>query len=176
MAVATDHRATEQALAEANTPYAVLRCAGYFEARTAMIPFWRTCGAVLGAAADGRVSSASRTDLAHEAAAVLTTSGHEGAVYELAGYRAYTLSEFAAELSRQTGEQLPYIDLDTDEFEARLVDAGLTTRLAANLADYDRATAAGEAVVDTGDLGRLVGGQLTELPDAIGAALGTGSK
>lgn len=171
MLVAADHRATEHALDEANTPHAVLRCAGYFEARTAMIGFWRARGEVLGAAGDGRVSSVSRADLAQAAAVVLTTAGHEGAIYELASDTPYTLSAFAAELSRQTGTPLPYVDLDVAELEARLVEAGFAPRLAVNLADYDRATATGEAVVDTGDLRRLVGRPVTELPEAIAHAL-----
>lgn len=173
MMVAADHRVTERALAEASTPHAVLRCAGYFEARTTMIPYWRARGEVLGAGADGKVSSASRADLAEAAAVVLTTAGHEGAVYELAGEQPYTLREFAAELSCQTGEQLPYVDLTVEEFQARLIDGGIAPRLAANLADYDRATAAGETVVSTGDLRRLVGRPLTELPEAIASALAT---
>jgi NAD(P)H dehydrogenase (quinone) len=171
MLVAADHRATERALDQGSAPYAVLRCAGYFEARTAMIGFWRARGEVLGAAAGGQVSSVSRADLADAAAVVLTTAGHEGAVYELASDEAYTLPAFAAELGRQTGTPLPYVDLDVAEFEARLVEGGLAARLAVNLADYDRATAAGEAVVDTGDLRRLVGRPLTELPEAIAHAL-----
>lgn len=171
MLVAVDHRATEQALDSVSTPRVVLRCAGYFEARTGMIPFWRTLGEVLGAAGDGRVSSVSRVDLAVAAAVVLTTDGHDGAIYELAGDEPYTLSEFAAELSRQTGDRLPYVDVDVDEFEARLVGAGLQRRLAVNLADYDRAAAAGEALVETGELRRLVGRPLTELSEAIARAL-----
>ncbi|UXA05353.1 NAD(P)H-binding protein [Mycobacterium sp. SMC-2] len=171
MMIAVDHRATEHALTETSIPHAVLRCAGYFEARTAMIGFWRARGEVLGASGDGRVSSAVRADLADAAAAVLTTDGHDGAVYELASDVPYTLAEFAAELSRQTGEALPYVDLDQETFESRLLDAGLSARIATSLADYERATAAGEAVVDTGDLRRLVGRPLTELAGAIERAL-----
>lgn len=171
MLVASDHRATERELAQGTTPYVVLRCAGYFEARTPMIGFWRTRGEVLGAAGDGRVSSVARADLAEAAAVVLTTAGHQGAIYELASDEAYTLPEFAAELGRQTGTPLPYVDLDVAQLEARLIEAGLAPRLAANLADYDRATASGEAVVDTGDLHRLVGRAVTELPEAIAHAL-----
>lgn len=171
MLIATDHRATEHALAETSTPHVVLRCAGYFESRSAMIGFWRARGEVLGASGDGRVSSAARADLAAAAAAVLTTTGHDGAVYELASDMAYTLAEFAAEISRQTGTALPYVDLDPHTFESRLVEAGLGARVATSLADYERATAAGEAVVDTGDLRRLVGRPVTELAEAIERAL-----
>jgi NAD(P)H dehydrogenase (quinone) len=173
MLVAVDHRATERALEGVSTPHAVLRCAGYFEARTAMIPFWRDHGEVLGATGDASVSSVSRFDLADAAAVVLTTDGHDGAIYELASDKPYTLSEFAAELSRQTGDRLPHVDVDVAEFEARLLDAGFARPLAVNLADYDRAAAAGEALVDTGDLKRLVDRPLIELPEAIAQALAT---
>lgn len=136
-----------------------------------MIPFWRARGQVLGAAGDGQVSSVARSDLAAAAAVVLTTPGHDGAVYQLASETAYTVTEFAAELSKQTAEPLPYVDLDVDEFQVRLVEAGIEPRLALNLADYDRAIAAGEAADDTGDLRRLVGRPLTEMPAAVAEAL-----
>lgn len=171
MAVAGDHRMTEQALAQSDVDYSILRCAGYFEARTAMIPFWRARGHVLGAAADGQVSSITRSDVAEAAVTVLTTTGHESTVYELASDKPYTMAAFAAELSRQSGVALPFVNVDPDEFTRRLAESGIHPRLATNLADYDRATASGECVCDTGDLRHLIGHPPTELAGAVAHAL-----
>lgn len=54
-------------------------------------------GALIGSAGQGRIASASRADYADAAVAVLTTPGHEGKTYELAGDSAYTLAGLAAE-------------------------------------------------------------------------------
>lgn len=171
MLVAPDHRATEGVLRERGVPHVVLRCCPYFSTRTGFIPMWRELGRVLGAAGEGRMSAATRADLAEAAAVVLTSGGHEGKVYELGGDDPFTLAEFAGELSRQVGETLPYVDLSVDDYRSSLVDAGIDERVATLLADSDRAVAAGEAVIDTGDLRRLVGRPLTTLADAIADSL-----
>ena len=64
-------------------------------------------GAFIGSAGDGKIASAPRVDYAEAAVAVLTGEGHEGKTYELAGDEAYTLSDLAAEISRQTGKDNP---------------------------------------------------------------------
>jgi NAD(P)H dehydrogenase (quinone) len=171
MQVAVDHKATEQALQDSGVSAAVLRCPPYLESRTRWIPSWRKAGQIVGAAGDGRVSAAARADLAEAAAAVLTTTGHEGAVYELGGDDPFTMSEFAAELSRQTSETIPYVNLSLDDFKASLVDAGWPEAVVTNLADADSAVAAGELLIDAGALRSLVGRPLTSLSEAIAEAL-----
>lgn len=171
MRVALDHKATEQALRDSGVPAAVLRCPPYIESRTRWIPSWRQAGQIIGAAGAGRLSAAARVDLAEAAAAVLSTPGHEGAVYELGGDEPFTMSEFADELSRQIGETIPYVDLSLDEFTASLVSAGYPEAVVTNLVDADRAVAAGELLIDPGDLRRLVGRPLTPLSEIIAQAL-----
>ena len=68
-------------------------------------------GAFYGSAGAGRISSATRADLAAAAAKVLTTTVHHRATLELAGDESYTLAELAAEISRQSGKQIPYVDI-----------------------------------------------------------------
>jgi NAD(P)H dehydrogenase (quinone) len=69
-----------------------------------------------GSAGEGKISSATRADFAEAAVAVLTSTNHQGKTYELAGEEAYTLTELAAEVSRQTGKVLPYKNLPENEF------------------------------------------------------------
>jgi NAD(P)H dehydrogenase (quinone) len=167
-----DHYATEQLLRENAMPYVVLRNGVYFEFFTAQINEWREQGQVLGAAGDGRISAAAIADLADAAAVVLTTPGHERAVYELGIDDPFTMPELANELSRQTGTQIPYVPLSVEEFETRLLQAGSTGAAAARRANVDRTIASGEFFIDTGDLGRLVGRELVTLSGAIAGAIG----
>jgi NAD(P)H dehydrogenase (quinone) len=165
-----EHYATEQALDASGVPHVVLRDPPYTEVYTSWIPLWREAGKIVGAAGDGRITSASYADLGAAAAAVLTSTGHEGAIYELGG-ESFTMSEFAAELSRQTGETIPYVNVSLDEYEAYLVSVGFHEYIAHHFADCDRVIASGEFINDSGDLHRLVGRPLTSLSDAITHAL-----
>ncbi|TKK67510.1 hypothetical protein FC093_14575 [Ilyomonas limi] len=83
----------------------------YTENYTGLIPGAVAGGAFLGSAGDGKIASAARKDYAETAVAVLTCKGQQGKVYELAGDEAYTLSELAAEILRQTGKNVPYKNL-----------------------------------------------------------------
>jgi NAD(P)H dehydrogenase (quinone) len=171
MRVAVDHKATEQALTESGVAAAVLRCPPYFESRTRWIPSWREAGRIVGAAGNGRISAASRADLAAAAAAAVSGAADESVVYELGGDDPFTMAEFAAELSRQTGESIPYVDVSLDDYKASLVEAGWPDGVVTNLADADRAAADGSLFIDPGPLRDLVGRPLTTLPEAIAQAL-----
>jgi NAD(P)H dehydrogenase (quinone) len=92
-------------------------------------------------------------------------------VYELAGDNAYTLAEFAAELSRQSGKTVPYVNLPQVEFEGALKGAGLPGPLAALLADSDAGAAQGGLYDGSGTLAKLIGRPTTPLEVAMAAAL-----
>ena len=172
MRLVSEHRATEELLRASGLPFTLLRNSWYHENYTAQIPVYLRFGVVTGAAGQGRISAAARADYAEAAAAVLTTEGHAGAVYELGGDTGFTLTELAEEVSRQTGQQVTYRDLSQADLEEVLRGAGLPDPLAAILADVDRAVAEGELQVDTGDLSRLIGRPTTPLSEAVAAALG----
>lgn len=167
--LAAEHRATEELLAASGLPHVILRNGWYVENYTAQIPTYLEHG-VLGAAGDGRIAGASRADLADAAAAVLTTDGHAGRVYELGG-AAFTLAELAAEVSRATGREVGHTDVSQADLAAALEAAGLPEQLAAVLADTDAAIRRGELDVDPAELEKLLGRPATTLADAVRAAL-----
>lgn len=169
--LAAAHRATEEYLREREVPSVLLRNSWYLENYTARLPLFLQHGAVIGAAGEGRVSAASRADFAEAAAAVLTTEGHTGAVYELGGDQAFTLAELAATVSAATGKPIAYTDLPADELTEALTGAGLPAELAHVLADADLGLSRGELFTDSGDLSRLIGRPTTSLADAVADAL-----
>jgi NAD(P)H dehydrogenase (quinone) len=171
LALAAEHRATEELLAASGLPHALLRNSWYLENYTGQLPTVQEHGAVLGAAGDGRVSAATRADYAAAAATVLAGDGHEGAVYELGADHAFSLAEYAAAVSRVTGQEVTYRDLSVEDYTAALVAAGLPEPYAALLADSDRGISAGALFTDTGDLSRLAGRPTTGVEDAVRAAL-----
>ena len=171
--IAPDHRATEADLNASGVPFTILRNGWYTENYTASIPGALAGGAFLGSARDGRISSATRADYAEAAAAVLTGDGHAGKTYELAGDQAWTLSDLAAEISRQTGRTIPYTDLPEAEYAAALAGFGLPEGLARAFAGYDVAAAQGALFDDSRQLSRLLGRPTTPLSVAVADALET---
>ncbi|MEU8650898.1 NAD(P)H-binding protein [Streptomyces sp. NPDC048737] len=170
-ALADDHRATEKALLASGLPYSLLRNGWYHENYTENLAPVLAHDAVVAAAGDGRVSSASRADYAAAAVAVLTGEGHENTTYELGGDEAWSFAEYAAELSRQTGREIAYNAVSTETLVGILTGAGLPGPFATILAGVDASIEKGELVVTTGDLSRLAGRPTTPLSEAVSAAL-----
>jgi NAD(P)H dehydrogenase (quinone) len=169
--VTDDHRATEDAILASGIPYSLLRNNLYHEMPAMNIPAALEHGALVRAAGNGRLASASRADYAAAAAAVLTGDGHENTVYELSGDTAWSFAEFAAEVSRQSGRHVSYHAVTGEEYAAMLSGAGMPDPLAHVMAGIDASIAAGELAHTTGDLSRLAGRSTTPVADAIAAAL-----
>ncbi|MGW1611972.1 SDR family oxidoreductase [Streptomyces sp. NPDC002285] len=170
-ALADDHRGTEKALLGSGLPYALLRNGWYHENYTENLAPVLQYNAVTHAAGEGRVSSASRADYAAAAVAVLTGEGHENQTYELGGDVAWSLAEYAAELSRQTGKEIADNRVSADALVGILAGAGLPEPFAVILAGVDASIEKGELVVASGDLSRLAGRPTTPLAEAIAAGL-----
>lgn len=171
ISLADEHRATEQAIRAAGLPSVILRNGWYHENYTENLGPALQHGALLGAAKDGRIAAAARADFAAAAVAVLTTPGHEGKVYELAGDQAFTMAELAAEVARQAGRPVAYQDLPAEKYAETLRGFGLPPPVAAMLASADEGIARGELDDRGGALRRLIGRPTTTLAQAVGAAL-----
>ena len=171
LGLAGEHAATEAYLGQSGVPFVLLRNGWYTENYLASIPPALQHGAFIGSAGEGRIASAARADYAEAAAVALTTPDQSGKVYELAGDESYTLAEFAAELSRQSGKQIPYVNLPESEFKAALVGAGLPEPLAGLLADSDAGASKGGLFDDKRQLSALIGRPTTPLAALIQAAL-----
>lgn len=169
--LAVDHKATEDILADAGVPYALLRNGYYFENWTDQIQGTLAQGVLLGAAGEGRVSAATRRDLAEAAVAVLLGEDQAGRVYELGGDTAFTLTEFAAAITAATGTTVVYNNLAASEYVATLTSFGLPEPLAELLADSDKGLARGDMLVEGDDLRTLIGRPTTTPVDAVREAV-----
>jgi NAD(P)H dehydrogenase (quinone) len=102
---------------------------------------------------------------------VRSEDAHEGEVYELGGDEAFTMEELAAEVSEQSGTEVVYRDLPTEEYTQILVDVGLPEGYAEVLADSDEGIADGHLYTESDDLRRLIGHPTTPLAEAVADAL-----
>jgi NAD(P)H dehydrogenase (quinone) len=169
--LAVEHRQTEAVIAASSMPAIMLRNGWYTENHLMALTAALQHGAFMGAAKDGRFSSTSRQDYAEAAAVVLTTEGHVGKTYEFAADQSFTLTEFAAEVSRQAGKTIAYNDLSKADYEGVLKSAGLPPDLAALVADADDAASHGALFDDVKTLSRLIGRPTTSLETVVAAAL-----
>jgi NAD(P)H dehydrogenase (quinone) len=168
--LAQEHVATENLLAESGVPYVLLRNGWYSENYTMGVAGALEHG-VVGCAEDGKLSTAARADYAAAAAAVLVKDGQAGKVYELAGDNAFTLSEYAAAISKVSGKTVAYQNVPEAEFTKILVGAGLLEGFAAILADSEVGASQGALFSDSKDLSTLIGRPTTQIEDSIKAAL-----
>ncbi|KAF0856942.1 MULTISPECIES: SDR family oxidoreductase [Pantoea] len=171
LGLGVEHRATEALLQASGIPYALLRNGWYSENYAASIAPALAHHAFIGAAGNGRIASAAREDYAAAAAEVISRDDQAGKVYELAGDDSYTLAEFSAEIARQSGEQVEYVNLPPAEFSAALIGAGLPAPLAELLADSDAGAAQGALFDDSHTLSKLIGRPTTPFAAVIKAML-----
>jgi NAD(P)H dehydrogenase (quinone) len=170
LALAAEHKATEEIIRASGIPYVFLRNSWYFENYTENLGPALAHGALLGSSGEGRIAAATRADYAAAAVAVITGSGHENKVYELAGDIPFTLAELAAEVSRKAGKTITYNNLPPEQYQGVLEGAGVPKSFAAVLADSDVGASRGELNDSSGDLRRLIGRPTTPLADAVAVA------
>lgn len=169
MALAAEHKATEDLLAASGLPTALLRNGWYTENYLMGAGPAIAHGVLLGSAGDGVISAASRADYA-EAAAVVLTRGEAG-TFELAGDSGFTLAELAAALAEISGKPVAYQNLPQADYAKALEGAGLPAPFAAILADSDARAGEGALFDDSHTLSSLIGRPTTPWRETVAAGV-----
>ncbi|SEE87202.1 SDR family oxidoreductase [Ruania alba] len=171
LVLAPEHKATEELLAAAPVATTILRNNWYTENYTDAVARAGETGELVASAGTGKVASATRKDYAEAAAAVLSTDGHAGAIYELGGDVAWTHDDLAEAASAVVGREVTFRNLTPAEHEATLREAGLDEGTATFVVALDQNIKDGLLAEVTGDLTRLIGRPTTPLADGLRAAL-----
>lgn len=171
VSIAEEHRLSEKAIRESGVPFTFLRNGWYFENYTENLGPALEYGALHGSAQSGRIAAATRLDFADAAVAVITSDGHEGKTYELAGDEGFTMSELAAEVARQAKKPVAYNDLPSAKYKELLAGFGLPEPVVTMLVTADEGIARGELDRAGGDLRRLIGRPTGKLSVAVGDAV-----
>jgi NAD(P)H dehydrogenase (quinone) len=172
--LASDHHETEQLILDSGLPYTFLRNNWYSDgpAYTGDLAGIVERGAITTSVTPGsRIATAPRADYAAAAAVVMSGDGHLNKAYELSGDVAWTMEEFAEEVSRQTGKKIVHNSLSPAEHKALLIGVGVPEAFAEILVDVDDAISRGKLAGTPGDLSRLIGRPTTPIADSIAAAL-----
>jgi NAD(P)H dehydrogenase (quinone) len=169
--LAQDHIATEADLKTSGIAATVLRNGWYTENYTGSLQASVAHGALIGSMGTGRISTAARADYAEAIAVTALDDSHAGKTYELAGDAAFTMQDFAAEVSNQTGKTIPYNSLPPETYAGILQSFGLPQALTVALADSDDHASRGALFDDSRTLSTLIGRPTTPIAETIKAAL-----
>jgi NAD(P)H dehydrogenase (quinone) len=121
-----DHVFTEDLLRRSGAAFTFLRDAQYAEVIATMLaPMALQTGQLVMSAGEGCMPFVSKQDCIASAAAVLTTPGHEGAVYEITGPALYTFREAAALTAEIGGHPVEYLSVSHEEKLAFFDAAGI---------------------------------------------------
>ena len=168
--LAAEHVLTENLLAKSGLNYDVLRMPWYSENYVGSLAPSIEHGAIYGATGEGKLSTATRADLAAGAVGALLNSPG-GKVYELAGDHSWSMAEFAAEVGRQAGKPVEYVNQSESDYAKTLEGAGLPPPVATLLASTSYLAGEGELYSESKDLSELAGRPSTPIGETIAAAL-----
>ncbi|MDE3109914.1 MAG: SDR family oxidoreductase [Acidobacteriota bacterium] len=121
-----DHVFTEDVLRRSGAAFTILRDSQYAEViATILAPMALESGKWIMSAGEGRIAFVSKHDCIASAAAVLTTPGHEGAVYEITGPELHSFREAAALAAEIGGRPIEYVPVSHEEKLALFDSAGV---------------------------------------------------
>ncbi|MFW7415821.1 SDR family oxidoreductase [Demequina sp. SO4-18] len=166
-----EHVGTERYLEDSGVPFVMLRNGFYTENYVPQARRALSSGELLTSAGDGRTASATRRDFAAAAAAVLTTPGHEGKRYELAGDSGWTMHDLAEVIGRIGARQVHVRQVDAPAHLEALLGAGVPEPFAEMVVRIDQSVRAGELDVAGDDLARLAGRPTTPLEPGLPLAM-----
>jgi NAD(P)H dehydrogenase (quinone) len=127
--VIADHLATEEMIRKSGATFTILRDSQYAEVIATMIaPMAVATGRWESSAGDGCMAFVSKKDCVAVAASVLTTPGHDGAVYEITGPEMLSFRDCARIASEVTGKRIEFVPITHDEMHARFDAAGIPRR------------------------------------------------
>ncbi|KND33786.1 NAD(P)H-binding protein [Streptomyces acidiscabies] len=112
-------------------------------------------------------------DIAEVSAALLTSDGLQGEVYDLSGSRALTFAEAVAEIARFAEHPIAYKELTPEEYRSELLGQGFPEEAAHELNALFAAMRAGHFAVPTDTVARVLGREpvsFTEYAERAAAA------
>jgi NAD(P)H dehydrogenase (quinone) len=169
IALAADHRSTEEALAASALGYTVLRNNLYAEVLLPLLGRAIASGQLVAAAGQGAVGYVTREDCARAAAAALRSpfTGRRG--LDITGPELVSHAQLAALASELSGRPVRYVPTSREALEAGLLGAGLPPPLAAAFASFDEAIARGTLAVSSAAVTELTGRKPESVPAVLSA-------
>jgi NAD(P)H dehydrogenase (quinone) len=122
IAVAAEHRATEEHLRASGAGWTMLRNSIYADLQANAMQVALATGSHVTNAGEGLTSFVAREDCARAAAAVLATDGHEGREYDITGPEALSAHDLAKLFENLGGKPVQPVLVDDDAYAQGLVE------------------------------------------------------
>jgi NAD(P)H dehydrogenase (quinone) len=155
--LASDHYATEQALAASPLDWTVLRNNVYAEMLLGSLPRAIATGQLVAAGGDGGVGYVTREDCARAAAAALASAQTGRTTLEVTGPALVTYQDLAQLASQISNKPVNYISVSPEVIVNGMVEAGLPPPLAQTLVSFDIGIAQGTLALVTDAVAELTG-------------------
>lgn len=157
LAIAADHKATEELITDSGIPATFLRNGWYTDNHRQDFEAARQSGVIANSVGKGRIATAPRRDFAEAAAVVLSTPGHEGKAYELSGDTAWNYAEFATTAQEVLGNPVRYQALTAEQEHDQLIAFGMDEGTAGFMGVLNANMRDGAMEPTPGDLSKLIG-------------------
>lgn len=166
--IASAHVQTEKWLKGSGLTYTILKHALYSD----VIPMFLgedviDKGVIYQPAGDGKVSFASRSDMAAAAAVILTSEGHGNKTYEIAGSKSCSYGNIAKIMSNLSGKQITYVSPSAEEFRKTLADAGVPAGIIEMNSMFNEGIRQGEFDFPDPTLEKLIGRKPQSVEDFL---------
>ncbi len=166
------HGQVEELIRQSGIPYSIVQPASFFQNLMANLETITTQKAFYGSAGDGKNAFVDVRDIAAVVVKTITEPGHAGKTYTITGSELMSNADQAAELSRQTGRTIRYIDQSRQEAYDALLGAGLSPWLATAYVELDEITRLGYVATATTDMETVTGTQPIRFGDFVRENLG----
>lgn len=132
------HAQVEQHLQASAVEWTLLRPSQFMQTYYREVPTMLADGTFAQPLGSTRLAPVDVEDVAKVAYATAVTGGHASKAYDMTGPQALTMTEICEVLSSVVGRRIRYVDIDPQEKRKRLIDAGIPSRFADDLADLFR--------------------------------------
>lgn len=158
------HLATEDYLVASGLTYTVFRNTLYADIVPGLVgQEVLSSGKFYLAAGDGRVSYAVREDIAKALANVLTTTGHDNKIYDIAPSPAYSMHEVATAISEVTDQPVEYVPISGETMAAGMRQQQVPEAMITLMGGIVKAMNDNELDSSSTDLEQLLGHKPTDL-------------
>lgn len=151
------HGEVDERLSRSGLSYVILRPHSFMQNLLASRASIQAEGKLYAPMKDGKTTPIDARDVAAVAAAVLTSEGHSGRIYDLTGPEALTYGKIAEKLGAAIGRTVQYVDLPPDAARDGLVAAGFPAWLAEGLVELQSMHATGVAADVSSSVEKLTG-------------------
>jgi uncharacterized protein YbjT (DUF2867 family) len=127
------HGQTEERLRRSGVRWTLIQPYLYMQTLLMNVPTILARGAIFNCGDGGRIPFVDARDVAAAAAAVLTSDGHDRAVYELTGPASLTWPEVATSIGALLGRPVEYVPIPAEAMAAALSEAGMPAWLVNSL-------------------------------------------